>query len=134
MISQDTVRREMLRARDGAGTPAIPLLAALMEYGYRGSAVTIIEGILNSAWYEPLFRRAVELFRQENINAYYYDLPFGETLKRHAAKGGASGFGAEDMRRWWNEKDYIGFIAEKTLTAEIPLEDAVKMIVSDVLG
>ena len=41
-------------------------------------------------------------------------------------------FGEEDMRRWWNEKDYLGFIREKIFTEEVTLEDVVKIIVSDV--
>lgn len=132
IISQDVVRREMLWAHDGIDTTAIPLLISLMKYGYDNSEITIIEGILNSTWYKPLFEKAVELFHKENIYAYYYDLPFDETLKRHDTKSNKFDFGAEDMRRWWNEKDYVGFISEKTLTEEIALDDAVKMIVSDI--
>lgn len=55
MIPQDIVRREMLWARDGYNTAAIPLLIALIEYGYTNSEITILEGIFNSAWYKPLF-------------------------------------------------------------------------------
>ena len=41
MIAQDTVRREMLWARDGEGTPAIPLLIHLLRYGYEHHTVVI---------------------------------------------------------------------------------------------
>lgn len=132
MIPQDIVRREMLWAHDGNNTKAIPLLISMMKYGYANSEITIIEGILNSAWYKPLFEQAVRLFHEENIYAYYYDLPFAVTLKRHESKSNKYDFGEEDMRRWWNEKDYIGFIKEKTLTEELTLDDAVDLILSDV--
>lgn len=132
MIPQDIVRREMLWARDGYNTAAIPLLIVLIEYGYTNSEITILEGIFNSAWYKPLFEQAVRNFHEENIYAYYYDLPFDETLKRHETKSNRFDFGEEDMRRWWNEKDYIGFIKEKTLTKELSLNDAVEFILSDV--
>lgn len=36
------------------------------------------------------------------------------------------------MRRWWNEKDYIGLIQEKTFTKELTLNDAVEFILADV--
>ena len=134
MIPQDIVRREMLWAQDGVNTAAIPLLILLLEYGYMHNEITIIEGIFNSVWYKPLFEKALELFYEENICAYYYDLPFDETLKRHETKNNKFDFGAEDMHRWWNEKDYVRFIKEKTLTEEMTLDDAVKMIVSDVQG
>lgn len=132
MIPQDIVRREMLWARDGKDTAAVPLLMTLLEYGYANSEVTILEGILNAEWYQPLFARAVQLFGEENICAYYYDLPFAETLKRHETKSNRLDFGEEDMRRWWNEKDYIGFIKEKTLTADLKLEETVALILADV--
>ncbi len=132
MIPQDTVRREMLWARDGFNTAAIPLLVSLIEYGHANSEITILEGILHSAWYKPLFEQAIRIFREENIYAYYYDLPFDETLKRHATKNNRFDFGEEDMRRWWNEKDYIGFIKEKTLTKDFTLNDAVEFILEDV--
>ena len=130
VIAQDTVRREMLWARDGYDTTALPLLTALLRYGYENNGVVILEGILHSGWYKPLFETAVQLFG-EDIYAYYYDLPFEETLKRHETKTQKLEFGETEMRRWWNEKDFIGFIPEKTITKEISLDAAIDMILSD---
>lgn len=132
MISQDIVRREMLWVRDGNNTTAIPLLISLMEYGYANCEITILEGILNSEWYKPLFERAVQIFQEENIYAYYYDLTFAETLKRHETRSNRFDFGEKEMRRWWKEKDYIGFIKEKTLTEELALDETAAFILSDV--
>lgn len=132
MIPQDVVRREMLWAHDGADTAAIALLMDLLEYGYEHSEVTILEGILHSKWYRPVFIKAIELFHEENIHAYYYDIPFEETLKRHETKRNRFDFGEEDMRRWWCEKDYMGCIRETTLTADISMENAVHRIISDI--
>ncbi|MCH5339311.1 MAG: uridine kinase, partial [Acetatifactor sp.] len=71
-LPQDTVRREMLWAKDGYDTSAIPLLITLLQYGFRNNEVVILEGILNSKWYRPLFEEAVKLFGID-IYAYYYD-------------------------------------------------------------
>lgn len=131
VIPQDTVRREMLWAKDGVDTTALPLLISLLQYGHDNSKITIIEGILNSDWYKPLFEKAIDLYGK-NIFAYYYELPFEETLKRHQTKSNKFDFGEEDMRRWWKEKDYIGIIEERALTKEITLDDATKIIFSDV--
>ena len=132
VIPQDTVRREMLWARDGAGTAALPLLRTLLRYGYEHSEVTILEGILYAEWYRPLFQDAVELFG-ETIFAYYYDLPFEETLRRHETKPNRFDFGEAAMRGWWREKDYIGFIPEKAIGKDVPLETAVERVLSDIL-
>lgn len=53
----------------------------------------------------PLFDMAIQEYGKD-IFAFYYDLPFEETLRRHAAKPNRADFGEEDMRRWWNEKDF----------------------------
>lgn len=82
MIPQDIVRRDMLWAHDGHDTAALPLFIDLLQYGYGNSEITILEGILNSKWYKPLFDKAMELYGND-IYAYYYDLPFEETLRRH---------------------------------------------------
>ena len=58
-----------------------------------------MEGILNAKWYRPLFEEAVILFGTD-IYAYYYDLPFEETLKRHETKAERFEFGEKEMRRW----------------------------------
>lgn len=127
MIPQDTVRRDLLWARDGMDTKALPLLIQLLEYGKKNSAVTILEGILYSDYYRPLFQRAIEEYG-EDIYAYYYDLPFEETLHRHSTKSNRFSFGEDDMRRWWREKDYIGIIPEEIITADVSLSEAVEKI------
>lgn len=132
LISQDVVRREMLWAHDGIDTPALPLLASLLEYGYANSETTILEGILYAEWYKPLYEQAVRLYGAENLYAYYYDLPFAETLKRHETKQNRFDFGEKEMRRWWREKDYLGFIQEKTLTQAYTLDETVALILSDI--
>ena len=121
----------MLWARDGADTAALPLLTALLQYGHDHCRVTILEGILNAAWYRSLFQEAVRLYG-EDISAYYYDLLFEETLRRHGTKPSRAEFGEEAMRRWWREKDYIGFIPEKTFREDVTLEAAAERILSDI--
>ena len=127
IIPQDTVRREMLWVHDGADTLALPLLTELLRYGHENCEITILEGILNAKWYRSLFETAIDLFG-ENIFAYYYDLPFEETLKRHATKRNHFEFGEEEMRRWWNEKDHIGFIPETNILKDVSLDDAIGLI------
>lgn len=133
LIPQDTVRRELLWANDGKDTSALPLLIELLRYGNAHCGNVILEGILKAEWYRPLFESAVSLF-QDRIFAYYYDIPFEETLKRHRTKPleKQMSFGEAEMRSWWNEKDYITLIPEKIFTKDISLEQAVELIYQDV--
>lgn len=131
IISQDTVRREMLWACDGKDTAALPLLITLLNYGFLHCKYVILEGILNADWYMSLFESVIKLF-EDRIFAYYYDIPFDETLKRHRSKENKFEFGEAEMRRWWNEKDFIRIIPEHVFTQEISLEDAVNTIMNDI--
>ena len=131
LISQDTVRREMLQVLDGPDTAALSLLMSLLRYGHENCEITILEGILNAEWYFPLFEEAARLF-DNRIFAYYYDVTFEETLQRHQRRDKRREFGEEEMRCWWREKDYIGFIPERTVTEDMSLEETVCKILSEI--
>ncbi len=127
LISQDAVRREMLKVRDGENTLALPLMKELLRYGSEHSDVVILEGIMYSDWYKPLFELAVQLYGTE-IYAYYFDLPFEETLKRHQTRAKCNEFGEEAMRRWWREKDFSDVLKEVRITSEKDMESVVEDI------
>lgn len=131
VISQDVIRREMLWVNDGADTKALPLLIDLVQYGRQHCEFVILEGILNSNWYRDLFEAILSEYGT-NIFAYYYDLPFEETLQRHQTKPNCNDFGEDAMRRWWNDKDYIGMISENSLSAELSIDETITMIMDDI--
>lgn len=133
LISQDDVRRNMLWVRDEPGNAAIPLLTALVEYGFAHADVTILEGILYADSYRAVFARARQLYGNA-IFAYYFDLPFEETLKRHQTKPNRDEFGEEAMRRWWREGDYSELLEETTIGPERSQEEIVEGILRDVRG
>ena len=131
VISQDIVRREMLWVQDKPANEAVDLMIDLLNYGAKHCEIVVLEGILYSDIYKPLFESAAELF-QDNIYAYYYDIPFEETMKRHATKSNRFSFGENEMRRWWRDKDYIGFIDETSITSDCSLDESVLQIYNDV--
>lgn len=133
LISQDVVRRDMLRVKDSESTEALPLLKILLEYGNAHSDVVILEGILYTKWYKSLFDLANQLYGEE-VYAYYFDLPFEETLKRHQTKTNCNEFGEEAMRGWWIEKDFSTVLDEHKLTKEMDFESIVAEICSKVSG
>lgn len=131
LISQDVVRREMLYVKDGPRTEAIDLLITLVKHGKENCDTVILEGILNADWYERLFKVIKEEFKS-NIYAYYYDIPFEETLLRHETKPNAKDFGEEEMKRWWREGDYLKMIEEYRITQDMSEDIIVKMIVEQI--
>ena len=98
LISQDVIRREMLNVDDGENTKALPLLKELLKYGNEHNEIVILEGILRANWYNSLFELAIELYNQ-NIYAYYFDMSFEETLKRHQTRACRDEFGEKETLR-----------------------------------
>lgn len=129
LLSQDVIRREILYTNDGVDSKAIDLLSELVLFGKKNSKIIILEGILNSAWYKSLFDVIENNF--SDIYAYYYDIPFEETVNRFHTKENVK-FTEEDMKRWWNEKDLLGFDNEKKISKDMSVEDTVEMILGDI--
>ena len=127
LISQDVVRREMLYVKGSKNNKAEDLLLNLVLYGKKHCKVVILEGILYSKHYNKLFEKLLEEFK-DNILAFYFDLPFEETLKRHKTKANANEFGEKEMRKWWREKDLIGYIPENILNEKLNEDEIINYI------
>ena len=130
LISQDYVRREMLKVKDRPNNQAISLLKNLILYGYQNCEISILDGILYTDIYKDLFNQIEKLYVGQ-IFAYYFDIPFEETFKRHNQKPNSHEFGEAEMRRWWREKDLLKNINEKMIHKEMNVDDIVEMIYRD---
>ena len=75
VLSQDMIRREVLKERDGIDPPALPLIKQMLRYGSENCEVVILEGIFIADWYRELFEAAIEMYGSD-IYAYYFDIPF----------------------------------------------------------
>lgn len=126
LIPQDVVRRELLWVNDRPGNPAVSLMCEMARWGAKNCETVIVEGILYSELYRPLFETLRDSF--DSVHAYYYDISFEETLRRHATKPNRADFGEADMRRWWKEKDFTDVLPEKILGPDIGAEAAAEMI------
>lgn len=132
LISQDVIRRDILKVNDGENTLAIPLMKELLIYGSNHSNIVILEGIMYANWYKPLFELAVQIYGTK-IYAYYFDIPFEETLKRHKTKPNCHSFGENEMRKWWREKDFSNVLSETPITAEKDMKSIVADIYNTVM-
>lgn len=113
LLSHDMICMEILHVWSTEGLiKSEASMINLLKYGKEHSEITIMEGILPANEYNKLFETAVEEYGQ-NIFAYYYDLPFEETVVRHRTKPNRDDFGEADMRRWYKEKDFLPMISEQ---------------------
>ncbi|MFJ5546399.1 hypothetical protein [Streptomyces sp. NPDC093225] len=54
--------------------------------------------------------------------AFSFDVPFEETLRRHATRPQSSEFGEAQMRDWWKPRDLIAGLAETVVVPELTAE------------
>ena len=127
VISQDVVRREVLWASDEAGNPAIGLIDLMARYALDQGFSVVVEGILHPDRYGDMLRRLVRDHRGRNC-AYFWDVPFEETLRRHATKAKAAEFGEAEMREWWYGAAYVDGLNEATIGVAQTLDDVVKRV------
>lgn len=127
LISQDVVRREILYVKDGKKKNINDLLFKLAMFGKENCEIVILEGILNSKYYSSLFEKILSEFKN-NIYAFYFNIPFEETLKRHKTRQSSKEFGETEMKKWWKDKDLIKTIPETLICKELSAEEIVNMI------
>lgn len=131
LVQQDVLRRDMLRERDMLEKRSvIELIELVVEFGRSQGRIVILEGILATKKYGPMLHQLASQFDEAHV--YYLDIPFDETLRRHATKPNAHEFGEKEMREWWNEKDYLHIDGEKLLDKSKSVEDITTQIIADV--
>ncbi|UOY92298.1 kinase [Ectobacillus sp. JY-23] len=131
LVSQDTVRRDMLQVHDRDGNLSIDLIRQIAEYGKGKCEVVIVEGILSQARYGDMLRQLI-LFFDQNAFVYYFDLPFEETVSRHNTRSKAAEFGEDALRSWWKSDDYLGVAGEILLTKELSQSDVLDLILHQI--
>lgn len=132
LISQDVVRREILRVKDSESNPAIQLIYDLCMYGNNVGYTVILEGILSNKKYGAMLRRLLDDFQGEKL-IYYFDVSFEETVRRHAIKPNAHEFGESEMRQWWKDQDVLNVPGEQRIGEQLSQAEIVDLIHRDVL-
>lgn len=131
LVSQDTVRRDMLKVHDRDGNLAIDLIRQIAEYGKDKCKFVIVEGILNKKRYGDMLKHLIQFFN-EKAYVYYFDLSFEETVKRHNLRPKKMEFGEDSLRAWWNPNDYLGVDQEIKLTDEMSQDEVLQLILCQV--
>jgi predicted kinase len=127
LIPQDIIRKLILKVKDRESNPAIELIFNIAVYGKTVGYDVIIEGIFSKPIYGEMLQRLIHAF-DGNAYAFYFDISFEETLKRHGTKSPEIGFGEKEMRSWWHEKDYLGVKNEVLISEKLGEDSIVNLI------
>jgi adenylylsulfate kinase-like enzyme len=129
LIEQDYLRRIVLKEKETTGGDNIDLIAQTVRFALSHNYHVILEGILNAAHYRTMLEQ-LQTESDEHF-FYYFDVPFDETLKRHATKPNAHEFGEAEMRKWYAPQDLLGLDEEQLIPASFSREESVTKILTD---
>ncbi|MFN7253538.1 MAG: kinase [Anaerobacillus sp.] len=129
LVSQDVVRRDMLKVHDRDGNLSIDLIRQIAEYGKGKCEFVIVEGILNKSRYGEMLKDLIKFYNQEAYT-YYFDLTFEETVIRHNSRAKKMEFGENSLRAWWNSNDYLEVQGETLFTNDMSQNDVLKQILN----
>jgi len=90
----------------------------------------IVEGILYADHYGPMLT-ALIADHAELARAYYLDVPWAETLSRHATKPEAAEYGEREMRDWYRERDLLPGRLERVIPAASSLDETARRIMTE---
>ncbi len=106
LIEQDYLRRIILRERDEPGGIAPDFINHAARFALDHGYHVILEGILHLERYQPMLDDLRTAHRGPTY-AFYLDISFDETLRRHATRPQASEFTPDQMRDWYIHRDLL---------------------------
>jgi hypothetical protein len=130
IIGQDNLRRDVLRERDVPGGANIGLVDLVTRYALGHGFNAIVEGIFWTDHYAGMLKALID-DHQGLTCCYYLDVPFDETLRRHATKPQAEKYGAAEMKAWFRERDLLSGGVEEIIPAGTPQDEIVRRIMTD---
>lgn len=127
LIEQDYVRRALLWEKDTPGALNISLIDAAARHVPDAGYSVVVEGIMHEARYGDMLRGLVADHAGESA-VVYLDVPFEETVRRHAGRPQALQFTPEEMAEWWVPDDRLGLDHEIVLGSDITAEEAINRL------
>ncbi len=129
IVSQDAVRRDLLREKDAPGGVNIGLIDAIARHALDQGYHVILEGIFHAAHYGEMLGGLCRAHRGRST-CFYFDVPFEETLRRHATKLQAGEYGAPEMRSWYRPLDLVPELKEHRIDASHSLDEAIELVIA----
>ncbi|MEV5433999.1 kinase [Streptomyces sp. NPDC052701] len=130
LVGQDNLRRIVLRERDRPGAANIGLIDTVARYALDAGYHVVVEGILHAGHYGDMLARLRQDHRGGTYG-YYLDVPFEETLARHATKPAMPGVGEAELRSWYRPLDLLPGGAETVIGPGSSLAETVDRILRD---
>lgn len=129
LVGQDNLRRTVLRERDLPGGVNIGLIDTVARYALDHGFHVLVEGILHRPHYGAMLQQLADDHRGRT-RFFYLDVPFAETLRRHATKPQANEFGERQLREWYRPRDLLPGGIEEVIDVDSTLPDSVARVLA----
>jgi predicted kinase len=121
-------RRTILREPDQLeNTDIIGLIEQTVTYSLKKGYTVIIEGILSKPKYRELLINLMDTATCKS-KVFYIDVSIEETIQRHQTKPIADEVTDEQLRSWYQPKNYLDVPGEVIIDETSTLEDTVDLI------
>ncbi|MGH3205194.1 MAG: AAA family ATPase [Streptosporangiaceae bacterium] len=129
-VSQDLIRRIILRERDRPGAVNIGLIGQVARYSLDHGYHVVLDGIFYADRYGPM----LEALNRDHLGLsrfYYLDVSMDETLRRHATRPQAAEFGPDEMREWHRPGDLLTGVREHIIPETSTLQETISLILAE---
>lgn len=133
IVAQDNLRRIVLRERDRPGGANIGLIDLTARYALDNGFHVVIEGILYADRYGAMLQGLVRAHGGVS-RCYYLDVPYAETVRRHATKHDAAYLQQvtpAHLSDWYREKDLLPEGMETVIDAASALDDTITQVLRE---
>lgn len=130
VVGQDNLRRTVLREHDRPGAANIGLIGLTARYALDAGFHVVVEGILYADRYGDMLAQ----LRADHCgptHGYYLDVPFSETLARHATKPISDVVNEAQLHDWYRPRDLLPGGIETVIGADSTLHGTVDRIMLD---
>ena len=129
-VTQDLIRRTILKERDVPGGVSIGLIDQIARYVLSQDYHAVLDGIFYADRYESMLAQLRHDHRGRT-HFYYMDVSLDETILRHATRPQASDFSPDDMRQWYRPRDLLGSVQERIIPQTSTLQDTIGLILAE---
>ncbi|MEU2067838.1 M15 family metallopeptidase [Streptomyces anulatus] len=133
IVSQDVIRRNVLREHDTARGANIALLGSIAREALNAGFHVVLEGILYADRYSHMITSLVRDHRGVSA-CYYLDVPLEVTLARHASKADAAYLEQvtdAHLTSWYRKLDLLPDGLETVLPPDNTLQDTIARILHE---
>jgi predicted kinase len=127
LVEQDYLRRVVMWEKDTPAGLNIGLIDSVARHALDVGCSVVLEGILAADHYGAMLARLIGDHAGATVCAYL-DVPFDETVRRHATRPQATEFTVEQMAGWFQPDDRLRVDGEIVVPQESTTEETVEAL------